>query len=508
MPLQIRRGTQADLNAITPAEGELVYVIPASLTDTQKLYIGDGVTPGNALAPVTGYSDSDAKEAAAESLLEGTHKNISFSFDSVSKTLSATVDILTHETIEADAIDVAAVKDGSTIILDVANAQLFGNVMGDLKGSVFADDSTLLVDAVAGNIPGSAISGTVTADFVGTFNGPVVTNLISSSDSSTIDVDTPVRFQTDIQVDGISRFQDELVINTETTNQRFLSITQVHDSASSGSAINLRRSRGNLSSLSTVADGDNIGNLSFTAYEGTIYTQSALIRATANGTVSTGRIPSRIEFLTVSDFTGELTEKMYIGSRNEVRLNSELHVYSSIYDPSPMTWFQQSHSTPDARNFSWIRTRGTIDAPLAVQNGDDIVDLVFQGHDGVNPLSQVAAAITVKVDSAVSAGNVRGAFEFATYNGTALANRVTISSAGLLSALNNLSTPNISPVSTNGDLELDPAAKGTGTVNFKAPTINTVGTSGAASAPPAQPATYLKVKVNGTEYLIPAYNPV
>lgn len=508
MPLQIRRGTQADLNAITPAEGELVYVIPASESETQKLYIGDGVTQGNALAPVTGYSDSDAKEAAAESLLEGTHKNISFAFDTVSKTLSATVDILTHETIEADAIDVAAVKDGSTIILDVANAQLFANVTGDVKGSIFADDSTLLVDAVAGNIPGSVISGTVTADFVGTLTGNVVTNSISSSDSSTINVDTPVRFETDVQIDGISTFLDELVITTETTNQRLLSITQIHNSASSGSAVNLRRSRGTSSSLSTVADGDNLGNISFTAYDGSIYSQSALIRTTANGTVSSGRVPSRLGFLTVSDLSGELTEKMYIGSRNDVRINAELQVFTETYDTAPLTTIQQSHSNSDARNFTWIRTRGTIDSPLAVQSGDRIIDLVFQGSDGVNPIAPVAAALTVSVDSAVSANNVRGRFAFATFNGTSLANRVTISSAGLLSALNNLSTPNISPVTTDGDLELDPAAKGTGTVNFKAPTINTVGTSGAASAPPAQPATYLKVKVNGTEYLIPAYNPV
>lgn len=508
MPLQIRRGTQADLNAITPAEGELVYVIPASESETQKLYIGDGVTQGNALAPVTGYSDADAKEAAAESLLEGTHKNISFSFDNVSRTLSATVDILTHETIEADAIDVAAVKDGSTIILDVANAQLFANVTGDVKGSIFADDSTLLVDAVAGNIPGSVISGTVTADFVGTFNGPVVTNLISSSDSSTIDVDTPIRFQTDVQVDGIATFLDELVVPTNSTNHRLVSFTQVHDSAASGSAVNFRRSRGTYSSLSTVATGDNLGNIAFTAFDGTTYSQSALIRSTADGTVTSGKVPSKIEFLTISDFNGELTEKMFIGSRNDVVVNAELYVNSDFYDGRPMTEFRQAHSTADARNFNWVRSRGTIDVPLAVQNGDGIADLIFAGHDGVNPLPQVAAALEVAVDGAISPGAVRGAFFFSTHNGSAFANRVTISSAGLLSALNNIATPNISPVATNGDLELDPAAKGTGTVNFKAPTINTVGTSGAASAPPAQPATYLKVKVNGTEYLIPAYNPV
>ena len=44
MALQIRRGTQAELDAITPLEGELVYT-----TDNDKLYIGDGLAQGGIL---------------------------------------------------------------------------------------------------------------------------------------------------------------------------------------------------------------------------------------------------------------------------------------------------------------------------------------------------------------------------------------------------------------------------------------------------------------------------
>lgn len=508
MPLQIRRGTQADLNAITPASGELIYVYPASESETQKLYIGDGVTPGDELAPVTGYSNSDARTAAANALLEGTHQNISFFFDTVSKTISASVDIFDHGTIEADAIDTAAVKDGSTIILDVANAQLFANVIGDVKGSIFADDSTILVDAVAGNIPGSVINGTVTANFVGTLTGDVITNLISSADSSAINVDTPINFQTDVRIDGITTLLDELIISTENVDRRLVSFTQIHNSASSGTGINLRRSRGTSSSLSIVNDGDNLGNISFTAYDGITYSQSALIRATANGTISSGRVPSKIQFLTTSDLSGDLTEKMYIGSRNDIRINAELQIVTDTYETAPITSFQQSHSTVDVRNVSWIRTRGTVANPTVVQNGDKIADLVFQGSDGVNLIPPVAAALTVNVDSAVGPNDVRARFAFATYNGTSLANRVIIDSTGLLRALNNFSTPDISPIATNGDLVLDTASKGVGTINFKAPTINTVGVAGSASALPAAPATYLKIKINNTEYLIPAYNPV
>ena len=50
MPLQIRRGTDAERLGITPAEGELIYT-----TDTQILYIGDGTTAGgNVIDTTTG----------------------------------------------------------------------------------------------------------------------------------------------------------------------------------------------------------------------------------------------------------------------------------------------------------------------------------------------------------------------------------------------------------------------------------------------------------------------
>ena len=51
MPLQFRRGTDAQLSSITPLAGEPIWT-----TDTRKLYVGDGVTPGGFLAG--GYTGS------------------------------------------------------------------------------------------------------------------------------------------------------------------------------------------------------------------------------------------------------------------------------------------------------------------------------------------------------------------------------------------------------------------------------------------------------------------
>ena len=39
--IQIRRGLEANRTSITPAPGELIYI-----TDTDKVYVGDGATAG------------------------------------------------------------------------------------------------------------------------------------------------------------------------------------------------------------------------------------------------------------------------------------------------------------------------------------------------------------------------------------------------------------------------------------------------------------------------------
>jgi len=46
-----------------------------------------------------------------------------------------------------------------------------GNITGDLKGSVFADDSTVLVDAVGGTIPAANLTGTATINITGDVTG-------------------------------------------------------------------------------------------------------------------------------------------------------------------------------------------------------------------------------------------------------------------------------------------------------------------------------------------------
>ena len=65
-----------------------------------------------------------------------------------------------------------------------------GNLTGDVVGSLFADDNSLLVDAVNGIIPGENIVGTVIADIRGT-NNQLLVDSVNNTISYSILSDTP-----------------------------------------------------------------------------------------------------------------------------------------------------------------------------------------------------------------------------------------------------------------------------------------------------------------------------
>ena len=64
-------------------------------------------------------------------------------------------------------------------------------------------------------------------------------------------------------------------------------------------------------------------------------------------------------------------------------------------------------------------------------------------------------------------------------------------------------TNKIASFSSNADIVIEP--QGTGTVDFKVPAQGTVGAAGAASALPATPTGYFKIKVNGSTFVVPYY---
>ena len=175
MPLQIRRGTAAEKNAmIVPlADGELLWARSTGVPGGQ-LYIGDGATLPNALTPVSGATIDDIQDAAAPLFTHSGHSGITFAYNASGNQITATVSLTDYSgVIRADAF----------------------------KGSVFADDGstiggTLLVDAVAGSI---------------NLDGTVKGNIIPSS-SLVFDIGSPTARFKDLYLSGTSLYLGNAVL--------------------------------------------------------------------------------------------------------------------------------------------------------------------------------------------------------------------------------------------------------------------------------------------------------
>ena len=194
MALRLRRGTESERqNLVSPLlEGELIYV-----TDTGKLYIGNGTATGgvevigsgggggggattlDALTDtdLLGLSDGDVLTYIGASNkwepvpIPGVSAISMNQLSDVDFSNVNALDILIYDgfnfipipvqTIFAEQQNwrVNIVGDDSTILVDTDTNSfrglLFGDVQGDVKGSVFGDDSTLLVDGTDGKIVGN-----------------------------------------------------------------------------------------------------------------------------------------------------------------------------------------------------------------------------------------------------------------------------------------------------------------------------------------------------------------
>lgn len=215
MALRLRRGTDAERQTITPAEGELIYT-----TDTKELYIGDGTTQGGNL--VSAELSDDTTPALGGDLNLNGNNIIGTGNININGTISATGTVNLGDGVEDNVIvggqigsslvpkddvsydlgspggnwrrlyvegasvdgelsvgsivtdgdiiksDSTVIYDGETGLLTVTSINT-GTIDGDLRGSVFADDSAPLIDAnnKTGNLPGGLTMGNVSLNHLG-----------------------------------------------------------------------------------------------------------------------------------------------------------------------------------------------------------------------------------------------------------------------------------------------------------------------------------------------------
>jgi hypothetical protein len=136
------------------------------------------------------------------------------------------------------------------------------------------------------------------------------------------------------------------------------------------------------------------------------------------------------------------------------------------------------------------------------ENSSGNITLDPNGTGKVIVATAAKLRFTDHVDNAIGHVDASGDMTFdgdLTFDGTTLALNGTMTVGSQLQFADN----RISTTNSNENIDLVP--NGTGTVNFAVPSQTTVGSAGSASAPPARPTTYLKIRVHGTEFAIPAY---
>lgn len=244
MPLQIRRGTTAQRLTITPLPGELIYD-----TTTGQLYVGDGTTVGG--ATTTGISIEDAQDAAAGLLTSGVHSGITFTYNDAAGRIDATVTI------------------GGT-----------GPFDGDINGSVFADDSSILVDAVDGTIKGP-LNALGDNHYITCTNGGDIVFSSNHAVGGTIVTNTSIRM---------------IYPNGENPLTALDGFSQsVHSNALPGPVINFIHTRGTVDAPSINNVLDSLGVISFYGHDGTNLALGASITCTVDSAVTgLNNVPARI----------------------------------------------------------------------------------------------------------------------------------------------------------------------------------------------------------------------
>lgn len=270
MPLQIRRGTEAERLAMVPklANGELLWI-----TDAKKLYVGDGVLASSALAPVTGFNAEDAQDAAALLFTTSpTHSGISFAYDDLAGKLTATVDLSDYTgTLKSSAFKGTFVADDSTILVDGVAGVLKGTLVGSLTGNVTGN----VTGNLSGNVTGNVI-GDVTGNTTGYHTGDVKGSVFADNSGILVDAVDSIFYGTvdtgDIRIDIDSITSNNLSVGTTTTpinslqfHTDFLTYRTISDPVN-GKYITMTQSRGTLTSPTAVQAGDELGGVLVRAF--------------------------------------------------------------------------------------------------------------------------------------------------------------------------------------------------------------------------------------------------
>jgi hypothetical protein len=235
-----------------------------------------------------------------------------------------------------DSLGVAIVDATNRLVV----ADVFGTINGDVRGSVFADDSTILVDGIDGNIPASVLTGTASINVIGNTTGLHTGNVVGNV-VGTLDGDlTGSVFSDDsgVIIDGINNVittnsldaatlrisgTDELgnrggirIITggSGSENYDMFNIFSYHNDATNPSLSSVIRGRGTPAVPTAIQDNDPIHAQLFAGLDSNGDNLPAVIvKVSTEGSTSAGIIPGVYEIL-VTDSAGNMATAFKVDS--------------------------------------------------------------------------------------------------------------------------------------------------------------------------------------------------
>lgn len=530
MPLQIRRGTTAQRLGITPLPSELIHD-----TTTNQLFVGNGSTPGGVNVS-GGVSASEARTISANLLTTGVHSGITFTYNELLQRIDADVTVDNTGPFRGD-LTGSVFSDDSQLLVDGTNGVLRGTHIGTLRGNVYADNNTLLVDATNGSIPWSVISGAPSvpsntsdlvndsgfitasqipanvsafvndAGYISASGGLISADVNGSifSDNSTLLVDatngtipwsvisgapviptntnqlingagyiTSSAIPTNVSsfvndagylttIGGLisadlkgSVFAENSTVMVDATSSTlradaiFGNNVDCYTLSSSALAITssvplVSKSYNNVESTNTdpsmilsrffesggipvaVPSGTNLGTLSFRGFDGTSEALGAYIRATSGAAATTGSVPTTLNFV-ITENSGTQRTALRLASNGFTQVYQPLRLFTDVGLSQSQVIIQQNHSTVDSNKFNFYRGRGTQTAPASVVQGDDLQDIAFFGHDGTT--YTLGASMSWITDGPISTGIMPTKWVMRLHDGTSSQVRITLEKNG------------------------------------------------------------------------------
>lgn len=318
--LRIKRGTKTQLQTnpgYTPAEGELVYT-----TDSKEVFVGDGATVGGTPVSVSTQNLEDLGNVQA-----------------------------------------LAAQQDQILVYNGSNWAATDNPALDVRGNIFSDDSTLLVDAINGQIVGPinttsiVSSGNIVGDVVGDVTGSVTGNVVGDTtgthfgsvrgdvigdvtgsifaDDSTLLVDA-IDGKIFGTVEGlISTKDNSLRVETNVSDNEIVNGVGLAQANAIAPKYVGRSSNGTVDAPTAVVggtDGDGLVEMQGRGYDGSAYTTGGIIRIATDldTTVSSGVVPGRIQMIT-ADASGSLVNLLVFNHEGRLgiglpRPDEKLHI--------------------------------------------------------------------------------------------------------------------------------------------------------------------------------------